>query len=324
MVTMFRNKGDRRKIQKSLGYVFKNEKLLLRALTRRSALQEGTQASEIGDFQRLEFIGDRVLGLIVSNILFDNHPDWNEGQLTTALSNYVNNKGPLAKVAKNIGLGDYLIIGAGEEQNEARKNTKVLSDALEAVVGAIFVDSDEDYKVVKSFITTQFKTLGLVDFNQEYASAVTKMAAKAFAAELMADIMPEVYGPSGHMWEAGGVSLSELMQFKYTKERATKPLKGLPAAMDKYLSGGNDDDTIPGDDSDPDDFHDTEKKHTKEKETLSDDFDFFGFSDAQSPTTPAQPMTWQVPSSSRKSTSQTTAKPNSTGTPSSRRKGTKK
>jgi ribonuclease-3 len=92
---MYRNESDRRKIERALGYQFKDEKLLLQALTRRSALNEGRQESTIEDFQRLEFIGDRVLNLVVSDVMFENNPAWDEGRLTMEVSRFVNNKGPL-------------------------------------------------------------------------------------------------------------------------------------------------------------------------------------------------------------------------------------
>jgi ribonuclease III len=94
---MYRNKKDHQKITRVLGYEFKNEKLLLQALTRRSGLNEGRQKSHIGDFQRLEFIGDKVLNLVVSDVLLENHPTWSEGELTKKASEFVNNKGPLAQ-----------------------------------------------------------------------------------------------------------------------------------------------------------------------------------------------------------------------------------
>ncbi|CAM4430056.1 MAG: Ribonuclease 3 [Legionellaceae bacterium] len=72
-------------------YQFKDEKLLLQALTRRSASNEGLQKFYIGDFQHLEFIGGRVHNLVASDILFELHPNWNEGKLTTELNKITNN-----------------------------------------------------------------------------------------------------------------------------------------------------------------------------------------------------------------------------------------
>lgn len=160
---MFRNKDDFQKICKIIGYEFKDKNLLLQALTRRSALVEGRQSREIDDFQRLEFIGDKVLNLIISDSLMDLHPSWREGQLTQETAKYVNNKGPLAAVARQLGLGDFLIMGRGEESNnQARENDKVLSDAMEALIGAIWLDSNRNYNILKNFIINHWGRLGLI------------------------------------------------------------------------------------------------------------------------------------------------------------------
>ena len=160
---MFRNKYDSIKINKALDYEFNDKTLLLRALTRPSGLQERKQLPKIGHFQRLEFIGDKVLGLVMGDILMEYHPDWDEGRLTQATANYVNNQGPLAKVAENLQLGEFLIIGHGEELNHARENTKVLSDAMEALLGALWLDTGKDYSFLRKFIAKNWACLGLHD-----------------------------------------------------------------------------------------------------------------------------------------------------------------
>lgn len=144
-------------------YEFKNQKLLLQALTRPSALNEGRQSREIEDFQRLEFIGDKVLNLIISDILMEHHPIWSEGQLTQETAKYVNNSGPLSVVARNLGLNNFLIMGRGEElNNNARDNDKVLSDATEALIGALWLDSNRNYGFLKDFIIEHWRLLGLM------------------------------------------------------------------------------------------------------------------------------------------------------------------
>lgn len=229
---MFRNKSDREKIIQALGYKFNNEKLLLQALTRRSGLMEKRQQSHIGDFQRLEFIGDKVLNLVVSDIIFENHPDWREGELTTEVSKFVNNKGPLFKMAQKLKLGDYLIMGAGEEKEQkARDNPKVLSDAFEALIGALWLDSGKDFKFIREFLLKQYKLLGLSDFNQDYEQAVTRMALRGIVSDVMEMTMPEMHEGMG----GGGMSLFELIAFRGSKERATKPLSGLAASLERFL-----------------------------------------------------------------------------------------
>lgn len=159
---MFRTPYDYPALKQKLNYEFKNKNLLLQALTRTSALNEGIQSVNINSFQRLEFIGDKVLNLIVSDILMERYPTWSEGKLTQEVAKFVNNNGPLAKVAYRLGLNDYLIMGKGEElNNQARTNEKVLSDAVEALLGAMWIDAGHDYKLLRQLIITYWKPLGL-------------------------------------------------------------------------------------------------------------------------------------------------------------------
>jgi dsRNA-specific ribonuclease len=150
------------KLQERIGYTFKNIILLKQALTRQSAIEERKQSREIGSNQRLEFLGDKVLNLAVSQLIFQFHPDWPEGKLTTETARFVNNKGPLSTIAQQWHLGKYLIIGRGEELNKIREDHKALSDAVEAILGAIFEDSDADYKLIKQLIAKHWAILGLV------------------------------------------------------------------------------------------------------------------------------------------------------------------
>ena len=220
---MFRKSTDKENIARAIAYQFKDEKLLLRALTRRSAINEGQQKSEIGDFQRLEFIGDRVLNLVISDVVFENHPKFDEGKLTQIVSHFVNNKGPLAKVAHHLKLGDYLIMGIGEEkQNHARDNTKVLSDAYEALLCAVWLDCGKNFAFIREFVLRQYKSIGLTDFNQDYEEEIFKMAGRVFANDFMSMAMPEIFAGTGGV----GMSLQEILQYEDAKKKATKPLTG--------------------------------------------------------------------------------------------------
>jgi dsRNA-specific ribonuclease len=234
---MYRNKKDKDEIRQIIEYTFKNEHLLLQALTRRSALNEGLQKSGIGDFQRLEFIGDRVLDMVISDILFDNYPDWNEGQLTQELSRLTNNSGPLHEVAERLKLGKFLILGSGEEQMNVRRNVKALSDALEALVGAIWIDSDHDYKFMKRFIRKQFRTLKLIDFNEEYKEQTVKIASKQIFFDTMDDIIPEL---AEFGFGSRGMTVGEILNYKHMQKKATKPLTGFAASCERYLERTSD------------------------------------------------------------------------------------
>lgn len=128
-----------------LGYKFKVPDLLVRALTHRSlakeqAAQDPSHSSDpAGDNERLEFLGDAVLGLVVAESLFGVHPDWHEGELTRVRAQLVSRQ-HMAQVAQAIGLGLYLRLSRGEEKSGLRRKSTVLSNTMEAVIGAMFLD----------------------------------------------------------------------------------------------------------------------------------------------------------------------------------------
>jgi len=159
---MFNSLDDEEKIYRIIDYRFKNKNLLLQALTRQSALNEGKQLNSLKSFQQLEFIGDKILDLVIGDILLEHFPDATEGKLTIETAKYVNNKGPLATVARRLKLNKFMIIGYGEEiHNNVRYNDKVLSDAMEALLGALWLDSNRDYDFLKKFIIKHWECVGL-------------------------------------------------------------------------------------------------------------------------------------------------------------------
>ncbi len=129
-------------VARALGYRFQDSTLLRDALTHRSFANEyPTRAPR--DNERLEFLGDAVLGLVVAEALFELHPEWQEGELTRVRSRLVSRE-HMAQVAEEIGLGDYLRLSKGEERSGLRYKGTVLSNAMEAVLGAVFVDGGLD------------------------------------------------------------------------------------------------------------------------------------------------------------------------------------
>ena len=129
----------------ALGYGFANPGLLLRALTHRSlanqrVLEDGKIAAESeGDNERLEFLGDAVLGLVGGEALFLLHPEWSEGELTRVRAQLVSRQ-HMAEVAAQIDLGDHLRLSRGEDRSGLRRKSTVLSNTMEAVIGALFLD----------------------------------------------------------------------------------------------------------------------------------------------------------------------------------------
>ncbi len=120
-------------LEAHLGYAFQNAKLLTQALTHRSA---GAQHNE-----RLEFLGDVVLSAVITRWMFETHPDFSEGQMSQLRAQLVNKK-QLVILAKQLFLNDALIVGPGEKHAVGHYRESILADAVEAVIGAIFLDSD--------------------------------------------------------------------------------------------------------------------------------------------------------------------------------------
>ncbi|MGN0414193.1 MAG: ribonuclease III [Agathobacter sp.] len=127
-----------KKFQKVIGYHFENEKLLMQALTHSSYANE-QHMKKLSDNERLEFLGDAVLEIISSDFLYREHEDLPEGELTKLRASIVCEP-TLALCAREISLGDYLLLGKGEDMTGGRERKSILSDALEAVIGAIYLD----------------------------------------------------------------------------------------------------------------------------------------------------------------------------------------
>jgi ribonuclease-3 len=128
-------------LQKRLGHTFADANLLRQALTHASYGHEKRQ--RIPDNQRLEFLGDAVLQLAVTAELYRRFPELPEGRLTVLRARLVNRQ-HLQGLAQELGLGEHLILGRGEENSQGRERPSILADAMEAVIGAVFAESGWD------------------------------------------------------------------------------------------------------------------------------------------------------------------------------------
>ena len=126
------------KFQELIGYQFADEQLLKQALTHSSYANE-KHMKKLSDNERLEFLGDAVLEIVSSEFLYHNYPNLSEGKLTKLRASIVCEP-TLAMCTEPICLGDYLMLGKGEDQTGGRTRKSILSDALEAVIGAIYLD----------------------------------------------------------------------------------------------------------------------------------------------------------------------------------------
>ena len=122
-------------LDKTLNYRFQNVELFQQALTHRSATSRNNE--------RLEFLGDAVLDFVVSGAVYQTYPEAAEGDLSKLRALLVKDA-TLAKIATEIGLGEHLILGSGEQKTGGHRRESILADALEAILGAVFLDSGYD------------------------------------------------------------------------------------------------------------------------------------------------------------------------------------
>jgi ribonuclease-3 len=139
-------------LQERLGYMFQDVTLLQLALTHPSVAHE--LAGTVAHNQRLEFLGDSVLGLVLSTELYEKFPGVSEGPLTKARAQLVNRRS-LAEQARNLRLGEHLILSRGEESSGGRQRQSALADAYEALLGAIFLDGG--FEVARDVILRSFR-----------------------------------------------------------------------------------------------------------------------------------------------------------------------
>ncbi|GBD97150.1 MAG TPA: ribonuclease III [Nitrospirae bacterium] len=135
-------------LENSIGYTFKKKSLLKEALTHKSYAHEKSRESILFN-ERLEFLGDAVLELIVSENLFSAHSEYTEADLSK-IKAYVVQESTLAQTAKDLDIGAYLCLGKGEEITGGRKKPSLLADAFEALLAAIYLDGG--YKKAKKFV----------------------------------------------------------------------------------------------------------------------------------------------------------------------------
>lgn len=184
--------SDLDELQSRLGYAFKDAGLLRQALTHPSVAHE--QGAFVQHNQRMEFLGDAVLQLVLTRVLFEKFPAAGEGPLTKARAQMVN-RITLAEQAKRVGLGGHLIVSRGEEVNKGRERPSALADAYEALLGAVFLDGG--FEPAEQFILREFQ-----DGFGELSSIPNLENPKGELQELLQANSPE--SPSYHMTSVSG------------------------------------------------------------------------------------------------------------------------
>jgi len=171
---------DTSELQQTLGYRFKDTQLLGEALRHSSYVNEQLD-SEMRDNERMEFLGDAVLNLVVGHLLMKAFPELQEGELSRTSANLVNET-QLAHIARAIDLGQYLLLGKGEVQSNGWDKNSLLANALEALIAAVYLDGG--FKSAEDLIEHHFKELILsgpkLSTGQDYKSRLQEAVQSAF------------------------------------------------------------------------------------------------------------------------------------------------
>ena len=185
-------------LEEKIGYKFENKDLLTTALTHSSYSNElRAKKISINCNERLEFLGDSVLSIIVSEYLFIKNKFLPEGELTKLRAELVCEKA-LSKYASEIGLGDYMFLGHGEEKNNGRSRRSIIADAFEALLAAIYLDSGNDKETVAKFLMP-FVKVEIKDISTEGRNTTDyKTALQQFVQQTEGDFLEYVVvGESG-------------------------------------------------------------------------------------------------------------------------------
>ena len=180
-------------LETAIGYRFRNIQLLQNALTHSSYANERWHNSLLSN-ERLEFLGDSVLGMLVAEYLYHNVPNRPEGELTRMRADMVCEQ-TLAAAANRIGLGSHLLLGHGEEQGGGRSRNSILADAMESVIAACFLDGgiQAALKVVQQFILVEVPVTKLhnVDYKTQLQELVQQKKNQVLSYALVGQSGPD-------------------------------------------------------------------------------------------------------------------------------------
>ena len=180
-------------LEEALGYRFRNISLLQNAVTHSSYANERWHNSLLSN-ERLEFLGDSVLGMLVAEYLYRNFPNRPEGELTRMRADMVCEK-TLAAAADRIGLGSHLLLGHGEEQTGGRRRSSILADAMESVIAASFLDGglNAALSIIRRFILVEVPVSSFrnEDFKTELQELVQKKKDQTLTYTLLSESGPD-------------------------------------------------------------------------------------------------------------------------------------
>jgi ribonuclease-3 len=166
--------NDFKQLEQCLDYDFKDKNLIIEALTHKSFKKPYSN-------ERLEFLGDAVLNLIVGEFLYNKFPTSNEGELSKMRASLVNEQG-FTKLAYQINLGDYIYVSNAEDRNNGREKPSILSDAFEAIMGAIYIESNLDTvkDIILKLLESGYETINLDNLFSDYKTALQEVTQAKF------------------------------------------------------------------------------------------------------------------------------------------------
>jgi len=161
--------NDHKQLEDRLGYRFENERLIIEALTHKSYKKPYNN-------ERLEFLGDAVLDLIVGEYLYKKFPTEDEGVLSKIRASLVNESG-FTQLAKRIGLGEYIYLSPAEENNDGRNKSSLLSNAFEAVIGAMYLEAGLPacQKIIITLLEETYPKIDLNTLSRDYKTALQEL-----------------------------------------------------------------------------------------------------------------------------------------------------
>jgi ribonuclease III len=169
-------------LQKKIHYRFKSFDLLDQGLRHKSFVHEELEAGG-QDNERLEFLGDAVLGLVISHLIMERHPDDPEGNLSRLRAAVVN-QARLAKIARELTLGEYLLLGKGEEMTGGREKTSILAASLEALLAVVYLDGGykKAYGVISQLFSSHLEMAEKEGFSQDFKTKLQEVSQETLKA----------------------------------------------------------------------------------------------------------------------------------------------
>ena len=181
-------KFDVNKIEDIIGYKFQDQRILMEAFTHSSYANENADSS----YERLEFLGDSILGMVVSQYLFNRYPDEDEGFLTKAKASIVSGR-TLSKAIDRMGLIEYVRTASGSIEEEIKRSNNVKEDIFEAIIGAIIQDSGK-FEVAEGFIYSKLGNEMSADFKKvsvtDFKSRLLELCAQKGGIDVTFDVVP--------------------------------------------------------------------------------------------------------------------------------------